>query len=812
VLLRAITRTLRPLLAHPGFSIVVILTTALGIGTATAVFSLVYAILLRPYPYHEPERLVRVQSRNTAMSDALRGMSLPDIEDYRRRSQTIEDIGAYTAFEVQIVDDGPGQVATIVQANPAALNILQVSPHLGRLLLPSEDVTGGDVHKALISYALWQERFGSDPHIAGKTIRTDRRAYTIVGVMPRAFAFPTRTSLWTPMESWYASQTDDRAIKRRHARFYSTIARLKRGVSLGQAEEELNRVAEALEREYPVDNPGIRVKLTGLREFETGELRPYLLLLLAGVCLVVLVCCANVAALLLVRATSRHREITIRTALGAGQLRIVRGLLLESLLLSTAGGLVGILLAYGGVRAVVSLIPVTLPFWMIIEVDRAVLLFAMLVTMLTGIVFGLAPAFYASRVDVNHVLKDGSRATASGRSIRALLVVGEVAFSIVLLVCAALLIQTLARLQHVETGFKSEGLLTVRIVKYQAGTRRESAALLSAAHGRVLEAIRRIPGVALAAVTNSLPFTGTQTERSRADIAIRGRASEETKTLAPLAGADVSPDYFSTMRIPLIRGRLLDASDTATSAKVVVVNERAAKLYWPDRDPIGAEILWGTLSETNPYCRVVGVVGDVRHQAAEGDNGVELYYPITQWPIASSFYVVRTAGDVEAIAPLVRRAIESTDPSAAVAQIKTMPERMAESLWEERLWGAMFSVFAGLALSLAGVGLFGVMSHAVAQRTREMGIRMALGARPATVGRMVVRDAMLLVGSGAAIGLLTALGVGRLIQRLLHGLAPYNPAVYVTVVVVLGAVALAAVIVPARRAARVDPIVALRSD
>jgi putative ABC transport system permease protein len=583
-------------------------------------------------------------------------------------------------------------------------------------------------------------------------------------------------------------------------------------VSLAQAESELNRIAEVLEREHPVDNRGIRVKLTDLRTFETGELRPYLFLLLGGVGLVLLVCCANIAALLLVRATGRQREVTIRAALGASRSSIVRTLLAEALMLSAAGGLVGVGLAYAGVNAVVSLIPVTLPFWMVIDVDRATLAFAVFTTMVTAVLFGLAPALHASRVDVNRVLKEGSRGSASGWSGRAALVVGEMALSIVLLVCAALLLQTLARLQTVRTGFTADDLLTVRIVKYQAGTRQESAALLSAAHARVLEAIRRVPGVSNASVTNSLPFTGTQTERSRVDISVKGRSQEETRTLSPLAGADVSPEYFATMGIPLVRGRLLNESDTAASPKVVVINERGAKLYWPGREPIGEEILWGALSPSNPYCRVVGVVGDVRHQAAEGDNGVELYYPITQWPIASSYYVVRVSGDAGALATAIRNAIESADPAAAVAEIKSMRNRMADSVWEHRLWGAMFGVFAALALGLAGIGLFGVMSHAVAQRTREIGIRMALGARPGNVGRMIVGEAMLLVGAGATVGIVAALAVGFVIRNLLFGVGPFDLTVYLVVTFVLAVVAPLAANVPARRAYRVDPIIALRSD
>jgi putative ABC transport system permease protein len=811
-LIRSLGRTCRPLIRNPGFSLVVAATAALGIGTATAVFSLVYGILLRPYPYREPDRLVRVQSRYVEQGGHLRGLSLLDIEDYRRRAVTIEDIGAYTAFETQIVGDGPGHVVTIAQANPAALIMLGVEPALGRLLQPEEDRPGGDVHKALISYGLWQTHFGRDPDILGKIVRTDRRGYTIVGVMPQGFAFPTKSSIWTPMESFYASLADDRAIKRRDSRWYSTVARLKPGVSAEQGEAELNRVAEALEREYPVENRGIRVKLTPLRESETGELRPYLLLLMSGVSVVVLICCANVAALLLVRAAGRRRDLTIRATLGAGRGRIVRALLLESLLLALAGGLVGIGLAYAGVNALVALIPVTLPFWMTIEVDRAVLGFSLLLTVLTGVLFGLAPALQASRLDVSLALKEGARGSIARGRFRAVLVVSEVALSLVLLVCAALLMQTLIRLQAVGTGFMSEGLLTVRIIKYQAGTRRESAALLSTAHARVLEGLRRIPGVSSASVTNSLPFTGTQTERSRADIAIRGRAKEDTKILAPLAGADVSADYFRTMHIPLVRGRLFDDSDTNSSPFVVVINERGAKLLWPDRDPIGEELLWGQLTPSNPYCRIVGIVGDVRHQAAEGDNGIELYYPITQWPVANSYYVVRTAANPDALAIAVRSAIESADPAAAVAEIKTMQRKMGESLWEERLWGTMFGVFSGLALLLAAVGLYGVMSHSVAQRTREIGIRMALGARPGAVARMVVGEALLLVSTGGLLGFAMSAGVGRTIRSFLHGVAPYDPGLYLTVAAVLSAVALLAVWLPAYRASRIDPIVALRSE
>jgi predicted permease len=383
--MRAIRQSVRSLLHQPGFSFVIVLTSALGIGTATAVYSLVYAILLRPFPYKRPDGLVRVQSRFVKQGGGLQGCSLIDIEDYRRLTTTIEDIGAYTTFETRVSSaDGNGsQVAVIAQLNPAAMNILGVAPISGRLFAPDEDRPGGDVHKALISHALWESRFGSDPAIVGRSFPTDRVTYTIVGVMPPGFAFPQRTAFWTPMESWYAIAGNERA-KRRDSRFYATIARIKPGVTVAQAESDLNRVAEALEREYPKENEGIRVKLTPLREFETGELRPYLRLLMAGVGLVVLICCANVAALLLVRTAGQRRQLAIQSALGASRSRIVRGLLLESLALAAAGGIAGLALAYLGVNGVVAMIPVKLPFWMAITIDRWVLAFSVVLTIATA--------------------------------------------------------------------------------------------------------------------------------------------------------------------------------------------------------------------------------------------------------------------------------------------------------------------------------------------------------------------------------------------------------------------------------------------
>jgi putative ABC transport system permease protein len=811
-MLRELRSSFRLFVREPGFALVVVLTLALGIGANTAIFSLIYGILLRPFPYVEPDRLVRIQSVDTARGRRVGPCSLMDVDDLRSRNRTLVDLGAHSgSFDSDLRGEGAAEPILLNQLQPQALSILGVAPVVGRLFRPEEDLPGGDVHKALISYRLWQDRYGGNPGIVGRTIQTNQATLTVVGVMPPGFGFPTRTDVWTPMESYYAVSKGT-FVKRRDARIYSVIARLKPGVTLEQAHADLEGVAAGLEREYPKENRGIRLRLISLREAEAGNLRPYLVLLLSAVAFVLLIGCANVANLLLARGAMRERETAIRAALGAGRRTIVCAHLVESATLSIAGGLIGVGLAFLGVRALATLIPVPLPFWMKIEVNATVLLFALGASLVTGLLFGLIPALSASRIGLQPLLKEGSRGSSARGRLRGALVAAESALAVMLLTGAGLMMQSFLRLQHAPPGFGPDGLLVARVTQFQPGRRAERAALLAAFHERVLERLRAIPGVVAAGGGSTLPYGDTREERRKDDISIKGRSDEETRRTVSIAGADVSPGYLETMRIPLIRGRYFNQRDTSSSMMSLIINERAAKQLFPGMDPIGQQIRWGTPTPDNPYCTVVGVVGNIRHRAAESEDGLELYYPYSQYGVSSIYYMVRANAGPERLVASVRSAIRAVDPNAPIVWVKPMEQIMDESLWQRRLWGVLLVVFAALALVLAAVGIYSVLSYVVGQRTREIGIRMALGAQKTTVLRMVLRAGLGMVLAGSAVGLTGAVLLSRLIRSLLYGVSATDPVTLALVPSFLAVVALAACYLPARRAASVDPLVALRQE
>jgi putative ABC transport system permease protein len=803
----------RSLLRARAFSAVVIVTLALGIGTNTAIFSFVYGILLRPFDYPAPEQLVRISTVLTKDAGREVGSSLLDVEDWARASRDLTAVGAYTDFDADARGDGPAQPIRMAQLNAGAMTAVGVQPLVGRLFTADEDRTGGNVFVALISHGLWQSRYGGVPDVLGKVLDTSIGRFTIIGVMPRGFAFPDRSDAWTPMESWFAQQVGERRNKLRHHRIYRVIARLAPGRSMAQADTELNAVAATLEQAYPRENEGIRVRFQGLRKAVTGDLVPYLRMVGAAAMFVLLICCFNVAGLLVTRALSFRREFALRAALGASRARLIQSALAESVVLSVIGGLLGVVLAMASVRALLRLIPVALPSWMRIEIDPAALTFAMAATVVTAVLCGLLSALFAARADLNTVLKDDARtSTGGGRRLRSVLIVSQVSLTLLLLVGASLLTETFVRLRTQDTGFAADGLIVLRATNYRTGTRQEQAAALSQFHERVLERLRGVPGVTAAGGTNVLPYTRSTPERGRAQLRIRGVTTEDTRLQLPLSGSDVSPGYLDTMGIELVSGRAIDARDTTDSPMVVLVNERAAKTLWPDRDPIGQEVYWGAdaPSPSNPYCTVVGVVRNVRHLAGEQDDGLEFYYPYTQYPITNIYYVVRAQGDPLALIPSLRDAVQSVDRNAAIVFTKPFDRLIDESLWQRRLWSVLLSAFSVLSLVLVAVGLYGLLSYVVAQQRREIGVRMAMGAVPGTILTLVLGYGARLLVAGCVIGLVGAAVLSRLLAAMLFGVSAGDPSTLAGAVAVLAVVALIACYLPARRASAVDPIVALR--
>lgn len=810
-----VRRSFRNVPRRLGLTVVVVMTLGLGIGANTAVFSFVWGILLRPFPYPEPQDLVRVFSISQKDGGRESGNSLLDVEDWGRETSSLLAVGAYVEFDREVQGDGPARPVRICQINEGALRAVGVMPALGRLFLADEDRPGGDVHKALISHGLWQSRFGGDAQVLGRTISTAFTTYTIVGVMPSGFGFPERTDFWTPMESWYAMQVGERRNKPRNHRFYRVVARLRPGVPLARAESELNTVAATLEQRHPNENAGVRARLRPLRDAETGELRPYLAMVVAAGGFVLLICCFNVAGLLLSRALATRRDYALRAALGATRWHLLRASLAESAVLALGGGLLGIGLAYASVVVLLRLIPVALPTWMRIEIDAAALAFALAAALLSTFLSGSAAALLASRADIGDALKDNSRSSTSGGSrFRSVLVVSQVGLTLLLLIGAGLLSQTFVRLRNQATGFRSEGLLVARATNYRPGTRVEKAVALSQFHEQVLERLRALPGVVSAGGANAIPYTRTAADRNRVDLRIKGESVQEARLRLPASGADVSPGFLETMGIPLLSGRGFDGRDTPRTSMVVLVSERTAQTLWPGRDPIGQELYWGIdePSGENPYCRVVGVVGNVRHLAGEADDGLELYYPYTQYPISSIYYVVRTHGDAGAVTTAVREAITAADQNAAIVFVKPMETIIDESLWQRRLWSVLLGAFSTLSLILVAIGLYGLLSYLVAQRSREIGVRLALGARPRSILAQVLVQGARLLALGIGFGLAAGVALKRVMANLVFGVTATDPRNLAVAAAVLAGVALLACYLPARRASAVDPIVVLRDE
>ncbi|MGB9180684.1 MAG: ABC transporter permease [Pyrinomonadaceae bacterium] len=794
----------RMLLRSPGVTFVAILAIALGVGANTTIFSVINSVLLRPLPFAESEKLIKVLG-----TDAKRGRndlptSFPNFTDWREQTQAFESMTAYSEASATLAgSDGPEQIKGVA-ATADMFPALGVKTFLGRPFLAEEE-RPGSAPVAVISYGLWQRRFGSDRKLVGQQVMLDGKSTTIVGVMPPGFKFPLdaeNPEIWSPLDP--TSELN----KSRGSRYLSVVARLKASATIQQAQSEMEAVARRLEEQYPANNTGRGIRLISLYEDTVGDVRPALLVLLFAVGCVLLIACANVANLLLARSAARHKEIAVRTALGASRWRIVRQLLTESVLLSSVGGISGLLLAMWGVDVLLKLIPASVPRTQEIAMDARVLGFTLAVSVLTGIVFGLAPALQASRLNLNESLKEGGRGSTESwqrNRVRSLLVISEVALSLMLLIGAGLLIKSFQRLRDINPGFNPDRVLTMSLVLPEAKyDEKEKQSLF---FQQLVTRAAQLPGVESVGLIHPLPLGGSHITTT---FTIEGRP--------PLAPADqlnantraVSPDFFRALSIPLIKGRAFTEKDTKDAPKVMIVNETLARRFFNGEDPVGKR---ATVYPFKEPCEIVGVVGDVRHRSLDVEAGPEFYLSYLQSPQPEMSLVARTtSSDAAGLANAVQGVVLQLDKDQPVSDVKTMNQLLGESTAPRRFNMLLLGIFAFIALVLASVGIFGVMSYTVTQRTHEIGIRMALGARVADVFKLVVGQGMVLVLIGVCLGTLGAFAVTRLMSSLLFGVSATDPLTFIGVPLLLAAVAFVACLIPARRATKVDPMVALRYE
>jgi putative ABC transport system permease protein len=806
---------LRLLMKNKGFTLIAVFTLALGIGANTAIFSVLNAVLLRPLPYDDPERLVVVwadrpiQQAQTGLPDF--PVTVADFVDWRNQSRVFEHMTAMEGRRMNLTGGGEPESVVGLRASASLFPLLGARLVLGRAFLPEEDRAGAD-RVVVLSHGLWQQRYGADPKIIGQKIITlNNEDYTVIGVTAPDFQFPrrgeipsyfgvtTRPDLYLPT-AFTPAQMSNRSEGR-----MAVIARLRPGVSLQQASAEMNAIAHRLTEQYPQTNTDKGVRLAPLHQQTVGKVRTGLLILLGAVGCVLLIACANVANLLLARAAGRQKEMATRAALGASRWRVVRQLLSESLLLAISGGAAGLLLGWQGVELLLSIAPDNLPRAQDIKLDTRVAGFTFLVSLLTGIVFGLLPALQASKIDLSVTLKEGGRDAVGllRRRLRGFLVVSEVALAFVLLIGAGLLIRSFARLTEVDPGLDPRGVLTMTILQPEA---KYSDGRSVTFCQQTLERVRALPGVEAAAMVKPMPLSGSH---GSAAFRIEGRPSPTEETF--MAGVRIiSPGFFKTFRVPLVNGRLIAESDGAKAPPVVVVNESLARIYFANEDPLGKRIIifGGTRA-------IVGVVSDVRHSALDEEAKAEIYLPMTQVPAVLTIYMplaVRTSGDPMQMIAAVRGQVWAVDKDIPISNIETMERLMAKSVAPRRFNLLLLGAFALVGLALAGVGLYGVMSYMVTQRTREIGVRMALGAQTGDVLRLVIGEGLKLALIGALLGLGGALALTRLLKTLLFGVSATDPPTFIVIAALLIIVALLACWIPARRAASMDPLVSLRVE
>jgi len=801
-LLKDIRYGIRSLARHPGFTAIALITLALGIGANTAIFSVVNAVLLRPLPYDDPERIVWLWDTQPQL--ATTPTSLPDFLGWKDQNRSFDHLAAFQSGNM-FIDAGDGATDTLVGlVTPQLFSVFHVSPILGRTFT-DEETLPGRFRVAVLSHSLWQKRFGSDPNVLGRTVQLNGRPFTIIGVMPAGFSYPDRVELWRPLPI-------DPAKLDPGPHYLNVVGRLKPGVTLAQAQADMSVIAARLSQQYKEKNAGHGVKPDRLSKVVVGDIGLALYVLLGAVGFVLLIACANLANLMLARVGARQKEIAVRTALGASRFRIVRQLLIESVMLALGGGVVGLLLAFWAVSWVVSLSADTIPRVREISIDPRVAGFTLLISVVTGVLFGLAPALQVSRPDLTDALKESGRSTAGLRRnrLRSMLVVTEVALSLVLLVGAGLMIRSFAKLNQVDPGFQPAQVLTLGVA-FLTTTYPEDEQV-ARVFSQILEGAAATPGVLSAGAISDLPLTGSNISDS---FTIEGRPPIAKEAEPSTEYHIITPRYFESMGIPFLSGRDVAPTDTRQSPNVVVINDVFARRHFAGENPLGHRLkLQG--QERDPLL-IVGVVGNVKQLGLDEQPPPEVFVPFLQDPVFPNYQrsmtiVARSKSDPGAIAGPLRAAVTSIDKSLPIWSLKPMTEHLRDSLARRRFSLILLSVFSGVALVLAAVGIYGVISYGVTQRTHEMGIRMALGAKPRDVLKLVVRQSMLLVMAGVGIGLLASLALTRLMKGLLFSVSVTDPMTFVVIAVLMTFIALLASLIPARRATRVDPLVALKYE
>ena len=795
---------------RPGFTAVVVLALALGIGANTAIFSVVNAVLLRPLPFQDPERIVVVSETVRRETVERRPLSYPDFVDWREQNQVFAELAAFDTASLTLTGSGEPERVEGEIVSASYFPLLGAQAAVGRTFLASEDVTPDTHPVVVLSHTFWQRRFNGDASVIGSTINFNERAFTVVGIMPENFrGVSGQAEAWIPMMMLSVVRSTQ-FLQQRGTRWHAALARLKPGVSVEQAQAEMDTIMRRLEQEYQDTNRDRGALVIPAQEEYFSDIRPTLLVLLGAVGFVLLIACANVANLLLARAASRQKEIAIRTALGAGRWRLVRQLLTESVLLALLGGAVGLLFAVWGVDFLAAMNPVELPTFVRIRVDAWALGFTLLISLLVGVVFGLAPALQASRPDLNETLKEGGRSSSGGagrQRLRGALVVAEVALALVLLVGAGLMLKSFQRLQTFDPGFRADNLLTMWVSLPTQRYNNQARAIFSQ---QLLERLAALPGAQSAALASDFPLSGSS---SATNIILEGAADERAGgESVRIYRHSVSPGFFNTLGISLLRGRDFNAQDTQGAQPVAIISEAMARRYWPEGDAMGQRFRTG--GDNDPWVSIVGIVGNAKHRRLinERNTDPDIYYAFAQAPTRDIGIVIRSATDAASLTTALRREAQSLDANLPLYDIQPMAQRLAAQTAGMRFSAWLLGIFAAMALLLAAAGIYGVMSYSVTQRTHEIAIRMALGARAADVLRMVVGQGMRLVLLGVGICLAAAFALTRLMRSLLYEVSATDPLVFILIALLLTGIALIASYIPARRATKVDPMEALRYE